>query len=154
MYRTRLEPLRRGRAEFHHQTKKSVKPCWAKSNTDANSWKCWTKLGASFVALAFSQGETYRSVVLEFHFFNQADYQYSDAYAVAAKLMLQWSLIFTATFSTGFIQGRISHWGNRANALGLTLEYQNTPLLVFHVFRLFTTRQNCRAFWLLRLVYR
>ena len=53
-------------------------------------------------------------------------------------------------------QGRI----NQANARGLAflgasrLEYQNTPLLVFHVFRLFTTRQNCRSFWLLRLVYR
>ena len=35
----------------------------------------------------------------------------------------------------------------------LAFGYQNTPL-VFHSFRLFTTRQNCRAFWLLRLVYR
>jgi len=35
----------------------------------------------------------------------------------------------------------------------LALGYQNTPL-VFHSFRLFTMRQNCRAFWLLRLVYR
>ena len=33
------------------------------------------------------------------------------------------------------------------------LEHQNTPLLVFHVFRLFTTRQNCRAFWQPLLVY-
>jgi len=37
------------------------------------------------------------------------------------------------------------HWANRANARGLALEYQNIPLLVFHVFKLFTTRQNCRA---------
>jgi len=37
---------------------------------------------------------------------------------------------------------------------GLALEYQNTPLLVFHVFRLFTRRQNCKDFSLLRLVYR
>jgi len=36
----------------------------------------------------------------------------------------------------------------------LALEYQNTPLLVIHVFRLFTTRPNCRAFLLLRLVYK
>jgi len=40
-----------------------------------------------------------------------------------------------------------SHFG------GLALEYQNTPLQIFHVFRLFTTPQNCRAFLLLRLVY-
>ena len=51
-------------------------------------------------------------------------------------------------------QGRINHWANRANARGLALGYQNAPLLVLHVFRLFTTRQNCRAFWLLRLVHR
>ena len=50
--------------------------------------------------------------------------------------------------------GRINHWVNQANARGLTLKYENTPLLVFHVFSLFTTRQNCRAFWLLCLVYR
>ena len=37
---------------------------------------------------------------------------------------------------------------------GLALGYQNTPLLVFHSLRLFTMRQNCWAFWLLRLVYR
>jgi len=40
-------------------------------------------------------------------------------------------------------QGRINHWGNRANARGLAIEYQNILLLVFHVFKLFTTRQNC-----------
>jgi len=38
-------------------------------------------------------------------------------------------------------QGRINHC-----ARGLALEYQNTSLLVFHVFMLFITRQNCRAF--------
>jgi len=38
------------------------------------------------------------------------------------------------------MQGRIKHWANRANARGLALEYQSTPLLFFHVFRLFTTR--------------
>ena len=53
-----------------------------------------------------------------------------------------------------FEQGRISHWSNRANARGLALGYENTPLLVFHSVRLFTMRQNCRAFWLLHLVYR
>jgi len=53
-----------------------------------------------------------------------------------------------------FVQGRINHWANRANVRGLALEYQNTSLLVFHVFRLFTTRQNCRTFWLLCLAYR
>jgi len=42
-------------------------------------------------------------------------------------------------------QGRINHWTNRANAWDLALEYQNTPLLDFHVFRLFTTPQNCGA---------
>jgi len=44
------------------------------------------------------------------------------------------------------MQGRINHWANRANARGLALERQNTYLLFFHVFGLFTTRQNCRAF--------
>jgi len=44
-------------------------------------------------------------------------------------------------------QSRNKHWANRANARGLALEYQNTPLLVFHIFMLFTTRQNCRAFY-------
>ena len=34
------------------------------------------------------------------------------------------------------------------------LANENTPLLVFHVFRLFTACLNCRAFWLLSLVYR
>ena len=54
----------------------------------------------------------------------------------------------------GVTQGRINHWANRANAWGLALERQNTSLLVFHVFRLFTTCQNCRAFWLLCLAYK
>ena len=49
-------------------------------------------------------------------------------------------------------QGRINHWANRENARGFALEYQITPSLVFHVFRLFTTRRSCRAFWLLRFV--
>jgi len=31
---------------------------------------------------------------------------------------------------------------------GLALEYQNTPLLVFHVFRLFTTRQKLQRFFI------
>jgi len=39
------------------------------------------------------------------------------------------------------MQGWINHWANRANARGLAFEYQNTPLLVFHVFRLITTRK-------------
>ena len=47
-------------------------------------------------------------------------------------------------------QGRINHWANGANARGLAVEHQNIVLLVFHVYRLFTTHQNCRAFWLLR----
>jgi len=34
----------------------------------------------------------------------------------------------------GCVQGRINRWANRANARGLALEYQNTLLLVFHVF--------------------
>jgi len=54
----------------------------------------------------------------------------------------------------GQYSARIHHWANRSNARGLALEYQNTPLLVFHVFRLFTTRQTWWAFWLLRVVYR
>jgi len=37
---------------------------------------------------------------------------------------------------------------------GLVLEYQNSPLLAFQLFRLFTARRTCWAFWLLRLVYR
>jgi len=62
----------------------------------------------------------------------------------------------TAIWSIGETrqQGRINHYANRENALGLALEYQNTPLLVFHVFKLFTTRQNCRALRFLRLVYK
>jgi len=52
-------------------------------------------------------------------------------------------------FDVTFRQGRIIRWPNWINARGLALRYQNTPLLVFHVFRLFTTRQNYRAFWLL-----
>jgi len=42
-------------------------------------------------------------------------------------------------------------WANRANARSFALEYQNTPFLVFHIFRLLPTRQNCRGFWWLRL---
>jgi len=59
-----------------------------------------------------------------------------------------------------FIQGQINHWANRANARGLVLlrasrlNVKTFLLVVFHIFRLFTTRQNWRAFWLLRLVYR
>jgi len=52
------------------------------------------------------------------------------------------------------LQGQINHWANRANARGLALGYQNAPWLFFHIFRLFITHQNCRAFWLLRSVYR
>jgi len=40
-------------------------------------------------------------------------------------------------------QGQINHW---ANARHLALETQNTLLLVFHIFTLFTIRQNCRDF--------
>ena len=64
-------------------------------------------------------------------------------------------LKFSAFISDGKrSQGRINHCANRANARGLAHGYQNTPLLVFRIFRLFTTRQNGRAFWLLGLVYR
>jgi len=53
---------------------------------------------------------------------------------------------------TGLTIGKPGNaWG--AAPLGakrpFALEYQNTPLLVFHIFRLFTTRQNCRVFILL-----
>jgi len=58
-------------------------------------------------------------------------------------------------------QGRINHWANRANARGLAhlgprawISKHAFTDLSFSIFRLFTTRQNCRAFWLLRLVYR
>jgi len=34
------------------------------------------------------------------------------------------------------------------------LNIKNSPLQVLQVFRLFTTRRNCRAFWLLHSVYR
>jgi len=37
---------------------------------------------------------------------------------------------------------------------GLRAWIPNTPSPVFHVFRLFNVHQNCRAFWLLRLVHR
>jgi len=43
-------------------------------------------------------------------------------------------------------------WSTSPVSPGLAFEYQNTPLLVFHVFGLFTRRQNCKAFSLLRLV--
>ena len=39
----------------------------------------------------------------------------------------------------------VCYWQGWINHLGLALEYQNTPLLVFHVFRLIITGQNCRA---------
>ena len=51
-------------------------------------------------------------------------------------------------------QGRINHGANRTKSRGLALQYQNTFLLIFCVFRLFTTRQNCRVFNLPRLAYR
>ena len=63
------------------------------------------------------------------------------------------------TLQPAYHQGRINHWANRANARGFALlgashsHNQNTPLLVFHVFRLFTMRRNCRAFLLLCLLY-
>ena len=68
--------------------------------------------------------------------------------------MRLWMSTTMMDFLHQYDQGRINHWANRANARGLALEYQNTRLLVFHIFRLFTTRQNCRVFWILRLVYR
>jgi len=40
---------------------------------------------------------------------------------------------------TGQMPGASCFWGPRALN-------QNTPLLVFHIFRLFMTHQNCRAF--------
>ena len=47
----------------------------------------------------------------------------------------------TEEVATTSPQGRINHLANRANARGLALEYQNIPLLVFHYFRLITTRK-------------
>jgi len=47
-----------------------------------------------------------------------------------------------------FIQGQINHWANRANARGLVLlrasrlNVKTFLLVVFHIFRLFTMRQN------------
>jgi len=49
--------------------------------------------------------------------------------------------------------GASRFWEPRACG-SLALEYKNTPLLAFHVFTLFITRRNCRAFRLLRLVYK
>ena len=51
----------------------------------------------------------------------------------------------------GQMPGASCFWGARAFG-GLELECQNTPFLVFHVFRLFTTRKDC-SFLLLLLVY-
>ena len=47
---------------------------------------------------------------------------------------------------TGQMPGASRFWGPGA-------WISKSPLMVFHVFKLFTTRQNCRAFWLLRLEY-
>jgi len=46
----------------------------------------------------------------------------------------------------GLIMGKPGKFPGPRAFEGLTLGYQNTPLLFFHIFRLFTTRQNCRAF--------
>jgi len=65
---------------------------------------------------------------------------------VCANVIIIVMLHINIALDQGARQGRINHWANRANAWSLELEYQNTPLLVFHVFKLFTSRQNCRAF--------
>jgi len=57
-------------------------------------------------------------------------------------------------------QGWINHLANWENARGVALSGASRLnikillFLVFHVFRLFNVRQNCRAFWWLRLVYK
>jgi len=56
------------------------------------------------------------------------------------------------------VQGWINHWANRTNAQGTALlgasrlNFKTFLLQDFHVFRLFITRQNYRAFRLLCLV--
>jgi len=66
------------------------------------------------------------------------------------KLVAYWSKLTYATNRAGQLD---ECPGPRAVG-SLAFEYRNTFLLVFHVSKLFITRQNCRAFWLLRLVYR
>jgi len=85
---------------------------------------------------------------------------FSVGWMIVANVAIAKAPHFFVKFVLYYTQGRINQWANRGKypapqVLGdLALEYQNTPLLVFHVFRLFTTRQKCWAFWWLRLVYR
>ena len=72
------------------------------------------------------------------------------AWVALYRYVWVWSRAELIIGKTGQMPGVLRFWGPRAFG-SLELEYQNTPLLVFHVFRLFTTRQNSRAF---RLVYR
>jgi len=82
--------------------------------------------------------------------------------------VLQWEILIRTSITSvnnniravASGQGRINHLANRANARGLTLSgasclnIKTLLFLVFHVFRLLNVRQNCRAFWWLRLVYK
>jgi len=60
-----------------------------------------------------------------------------------SNLRSWWFAIFSLSLSTMCVQGHIIIWANRVNARCLALEYQYTPLLVFHVYRLFTTGFSC-----------
>jgi len=68
-----------------------------------------------------------------------------------------WRAKLSTDFFKRYMQVWINHWANRANARGLTLLGASRSdikalLCWFFIVRLFTTRQNCRAFLLLRLV--
>jgi len=51
-------------------------------------------------------------------------------------------------------QGRIKPLGKPGKCPGPRAWISKRSFIGFSYFRLFTTRQNCRSFWLLRLVYR
>ena len=85
----------------------------------------------------------------------QWEKQKNSVHFATRGIALLWSF-----FHLSCSQGRINHWANQANAWGFTLlgasrlNVKTFLLLDFHVFSLFTMCQNCRAFLLLRLVYR
>jgi len=65
---------------------------------------------------------------------------------------MQSDCLYSSLFFENYNQGRINHWANWANTQGLALlgaSRLNMKTLLywfFNVFRLLTTRQNCRAF--------
>ena len=76
------------------------------------------------------------------------------------RSLMQSDCLYLSLFFENYNHGRINHWANQANAQGFALlgaSCLNMKTLLywfFNVFRLLTTRQNCRAFWLLHLVHR